>query len=96
MNVNTLDHEGHGNPSYKRINHEGHEGVLSIDACARGRSGVSWKSSMFFMVTGCCLDALGPLAVASDHLQHRLRSEFDRLNWNALVSCMDRLEEVEA
>ena len=51
---------------------------------------------MFFMVKGCCLDALGPLAVASDHFEHRLSSEFNRVDGNALVCLMSDTEEVEA
>ena len=51
---------------------------------------------MFFMVKGCCLDALGPLAVASHHLEHRFGSEFNRLDRNTLVCPMSDTEEVEA
>jgi len=52
--------------------------------------GASFKTFMFFMVKGCCLDALGPLAVASDHFEHRLSSEFDYLDGYALVGRASR------
>jgi len=50
---------------------------------------------MFFMVKGCCLDALGPLAVASYHFEHRFCSKLDCLDGYALVGSANRLEEVE-
>ncbi len=58
--------------------------------------GASFKTFMFFMVKGCCLDALGPLAVARHHFKHRFCSKLDRLDGNALVGRMNGFEEVEA